>query len=353
MSKRINENDLEVKVLKFIRNNQLIEENDKLVLAVSGGPDSLCMLDLLYKFKQANSIKFEFVVAHVNHMIREEAQEDEDFIRKFCEERNIEFFSERFPVEEMAKQSKRGVEETGRKVRYEFFNKILIQMGFNKIAIAHNKNDVVETMIMNLLRGTGISGLKGIEVLHHQYIRPLLDCERTEIEDYCQKNNLNPRIDKTNFENIYTRNKIRNILIPYIQKEFNPNIIETMSRLSKVVQEEEEYMENQIVRIYTEVLVSENLTVEKTNKGQEYKLDKAEIILSLRKFNLQKKVIKSRIILYTITRLMGSSKGIERIHIEDIINLCEKNVGNKFLMPNKFLRVLVKNGQIYFMNNSK
>ena len=116
----------------------------------------------------------------------------------------------------------------------------------NKIAIAHNKNDKIETIIMNVIRGTGISGLKGIEAKRGKYIRPLIECERFEIENYCEQNKLNPRIDKTNFDNEYTRNKIRNVVIPYIKKEFNPNIIETIDRLSDVVNKEDLYIEEQM-----------------------------------------------------------------------------------------------------------
>ena len=185
---------------------------------------------------------------------------------------------------------------------------------------------------MNILRGTGIIGLKGIEVKRDKYIRPLIECEREEIEDYCKKQKLNPRIDKSNFDNIYTRNKIRNLVIPYIKKEFNYNIVNTLNRLSEIVTEEDEYIENRVKKTYESLLIKEN---------------KNEIILDLKKFNLQEKVIKSRVILYTITRLFGSSNGIERIHIQDIIQLCSNNIGNKYLTPNKNTKVFVKNHKIY------
>ena len=128
----------------------------------------------------------------------------------------------------------------------------------NKVAIAHNKNDKIETIIMHVLRGSGINGLIGIEPKRNIYIRPLIECERYEIESYCEEKNLNPRIDKTNFENIYTRNKIRNVAIPYIQKEFNPNIIQTIDRLSTLVSEEEEYMQHQVEGSYKNILIEEN-----------------------------------------------------------------------------------------------
>ena len=188
---------------------------------------------------------------------------------------------------------------------------------------------------MNLFRGSGVLGLKGIDIKNGKYIRPLLECERNEIEEYCLKNNLNPRIDKTNFDNKYTRNKIRNVVIPYIKKEFNPNIINTIDRLSILVSEEEEYINKQVIKVYNEILLREDL-------------DENIIILDLKKFNYQEKVIKSKLILYTITRIFGDSKGIEKVHIEDIIKLCGRNVGNKYLTPNKNTKILVNNGKIYF-----
>lgn len=326
------------KILEVIRKYNLIESGDKLVLGVSGGPDSMCMLDILNDIKNYKNLnlKFDIVVAHVNHMIREEADRDEQYVKEYCEKNNIEFYSRSIDVQKIGNNMKIGTEEAGRNVRYEFFDEILKLTNSNKIAIAHNKNDVAETMFMNLFRGTGISGLKGIEAKSGKYIRPLIEINRSEIEKYCTENELKPRIDKTNFENEYTRNKIRNLVIPYIQKEFNPNIIETMFRLSKLVQDEEDFMKKETEKIYTEIKVYEDLE------------SKKQIILDLKKFNSQAKVIKSKILLYTITRLMGNSKGIEKVHIEDILKLCDRNIGNKFLTPNKNLKILIKNGQINF-----
>ena len=325
------------KVLKTIEKYNLIENGDKLVLAVSGGPDSIAMLDVLNEIrydKKAN-MNFDIVVAHVNHMIRKEAEEDEKYVKDYCNKKNIEFYSKSIDVKKLANNNKIGTEEAGRKVRYEFFDEILNYAKANKIAIAHNKNDKVETMIMNAIRGSGISGLKGIEAKRGKYIRPLIECERFIIEEYCNQKKLNPRIDKTNFENEYTRNKIRNIVIPYVKKEFNPNIIETLSRLSELVSQEEEYIEKQVKKIYKNILLEEN---------------EKQVVLDLKKFNFEETVIKSRLVLYTITRLFNTSKGIEKIHIEDIIKLCGNNIGNKYLMPNKNIKVLVKNHKIYFLS---
>lgn len=325
------------KVIETIKKYNLIENGDKLVLGVSGGPDSIAMLNILNEIRMDKKIdlNFNIVVAHINHMIREEAADDEKFVKDFCKKKNIEFYSKSIDVQKLANTNKIGTEEAGRNVRYKFFNEVLKKTNSNKVAIAHNKNDKAETIIMNFMRGSGISGLKGIEEKREKYIRPLIECERIEIERYCDEQKLNPRIDKTNFENEYTRNKIRNVVIPYVKKEFNPNIVDTLNRLSELVREEEKYIDKQVKESYSDLMLEEN---------------KEQIILDLKKFNQQEKVIKSRLVLYTIMRLFNTSRGIEKIHVEDIIKLCNNNIGNKYLTPNKNIKVLVKNHRIYFLN---
>ncbi len=324
------------RVLKTIKKNRLIVNGDKIVLGVSGGPDSISMLNILRELKEEGTLQFNMVVAHINHMIREEAIEDEKYVEDYCKKNGIECYVKRINVIEYAQNNKIGTEEAGRKARYDFFDEIAQKTNANKIAIAHNKNDKIETIIMHILRGSGLSGLKGIEpIRNNRYIRPLIDCERQEIEDYCEKEKLNPRIDKTNFENNYTRNKIRNVVIPYIKEEFNPNIIETINRLSEVITAEENYMDKIVKEIYGKILIEK-----KEN----------EISLSLKEFNKQEEVIKNRLILYTTRQLMGSSQGIEKIHLKDIIKLCENNIGNKYLTPNKNLKILVKDKKIFFIS---
>lgn len=336
--------EFEKKVLKTIIEEKLIQENDKIVLAVSGGPDSICMLNILNKIKNCKInpspfATFAICVAHVNHNIRKEATEDELYVKEFCQKNKIDFYSKSIDVKLLANNKKIGLEEAGRIARYDFFDEVLDKTGFDKVAIAHNKNDKVETVIMNLLRGSSISGLKGIGPKRGKYIRPLINCERFEIEQYCDEENLNPRIDVTNFDNSYTRNKIRNIVIPYVKKEFNPNFIETVNRLSSLVTEEEVFIENLVKEKYKNILIEENI-----KNSQKY------ILLDLKKFNHEERVIKSRIILYTITKLFGNSKGIEKVHIDDILKLCSNNIGNKYLTPNKNIKILIKNHKIYFLS---
>lgn len=329
------------KVIDTIKKYKLIEKGDKIVLGVSGGPDSIAMLDILKDLMDI--MEFEIYVCHLNHMIRgQDAINDQKYVEQYCNKNQIEFFTKNVNIIEIANNQKIGTEECGRNARYQFFEEILTKTNSNKIATAHNKNDNAETVLMHLLRGSGISGLKGINpIRNNKFIKPLIECDRKEIEEYCRQKNLNPCIDKTNFENTYTRNKIRNIVIPYIKKEFNPNIIETLSRLSEVVSSEDEFLDRITQKEFENLVLLEN----------EHQID-----LKLKEFNLLDNVIKNRLILLTTKKLFRTVNGIEKINIDDIIKMCKKNIGNKFLMPNKNLKVMVKDKKISFYtigNNMK
>lgn len=385
------------KVLNTIKKYNLIQENDKIVIGVSGGPDSMCLLHILNGLKE--KLNFEIVVAHINHMIRKEAEEETQYVKNFCDKLGIKCYIKRIDIIDKSNKEKIGTEEAGRKARYDFFEEVLNIVNANKIATAHNENDNAETVLMNIFRGAGTSGLKGIEPIRdNKYIRPIIECERSEIEEYCRFNKLQPKIDKTNFENVYTRNKIRNVLIPEIKKEFNPNIIESLNKLSILSRQEnnfiQEYakniMENELIvekdlenlqqsrnekqnnKICREQMEKEKIAKDKLQKEQMQKnqIEKEEIqrkqlqkeqiskektqnnksiVLNLKKFNQLDDVIKNRIVLEAIQRVLGSTQGIEKIHVDDIVKLCSKNIGNKYLTPNKNIKVLVKDGNITFM----
>lgn len=325
---------MEKLVQDYIKKNNLITENDKVLVAVSGGPDSICLLNILYNLK--DTLKIELFVAHVNHLIRNEARSDAEFVEEFCKSKNIEFFYKEYNIQEKAKVEKIGVEEAGRNARYEFFEEIAHKYSINKIAIGHNKNDLVETLIMNILRGTGTQGLKSILNKNNIYIRPLLGIGREKIEEYCEKNNLKPRIDLTNFENNYTRNKIRNIVIPYLKKEFNPNIVEALTRLSQIATEEQDFINMEVEKYYNEIVINE---------------EKNSIKIKGKEFSKLHIAIKKRIILYIINKLFGNTKQIEKKHIEDIIKLIDNNIGNKYLTPNKNLKISIMKGIVVFNKN--
>jgi len=335
---------LEKLVLEYIKENNLINENDKILVAVSGGPDSMCLLNILYNLKDI--LKIELYAAHVNHLIRADAKADAEYVKKYCDEKKIKFFLKECDVKEVSKKEKIGVEEAGRNIRYSFFEEICYTHNINKIAIGHNKNDLAETIIMNILRGTGTKGLIGISAKScsslqgssgcqkpYICIRPLLNIDREKIEEYCSKFILNPRIDSTNFENEYTRNKIRNIVIPYIKKEFNPNIIDTLVRLSQITVEEQEYIDLEAHKYYEKIMISENAN---------------NISISGKEFSLLNKAIKKRLVFYITNKLFGTTKQIEKIHIEDIVKLIDNNIGNKYLTPNKNLKISMNKGIVLF-----
>ena len=327
---------LKTKVIQTIQKNHLIETGDKVIIGVSGGPDSICLLHILNEIKEILGITL--YVAHVNHKIRKNANLDEQYVQEFCKKINIPFFAKQIDVQKIAKQNKIGLEEAGRKARYDFFEEVFEKTKANKIATAHTANDNAETVIMHFIRGTGLNGLKGIEkTRQNKYIRPLIECTREEVEEYCEKNNLNPRIDETNEENIYTRNKIRNICIPYIKNEFNQNIVKTINRLAEIVTEEDEYLQNQTEKIYHELCEKENKTL---------------VVLNLKKFNQEHLVIKRRILLYTINKVLGNTNGIEKKNIEDVLRLCKRNIGNKYLYPNKNIKIAIQNKKIFFIREN-
>lgn len=322
------------KVRNTINKYNLIEYGDSIVVGVSGGPDSMTLLNILIKLKKELNLKI--YVAHINHGIRENAKIDEEYVKEFCEKNMIDFFVEHADVIAISQNEKKGLEETGRDVRYTFFNEVLKKTRSDKIAIAHNLNDKIETIIMNVIRGTGKNGLKGIEPKREVYIRPLIEITRAEIEDYCINENLNPRHDESNDDNTYTRNKIRNIIIPYLKNNFNPNIIESINRLSEIICEDEKYFEEETEDIFNQiVLKNESNLIEYNIKG----------------FNIQKKSIQKRLILLGITKVVGNAQGIEKVNIDDIVKLCNNNIGNKLLRPNKNVEIGIKNKRIYIKSS--
>ena len=353
MAKRLDK--LEQNFLDTIKENNLINKGDVIVVGVSGGPDSITLLTCLNKFKDYFEIKI--ICAHINHLIRKDSTEDEQYVENMCKNMGIKCYVKRTDVEKIAKEQKKGSEEVGRKIRYDFFDEVARKENANKIAIAHNMKDNAETMLLNIIRGSGLTGLEGIQAEEYgKYIRPLINCTREEIEEYCEKNNLQPRIDSTNKENIYRRNIIRNKLLPQLQ-ELNPNIVESLSNLSKIVKVQNMHIKNEVENIYnkiaTEELNTNNLQNKNDssmpkakNKVSNVTLGKIELhLLEFQKLDLG---LQQNLILYTINKLFGNTKNIEKVNIDDIIIICRRNVGNKYICPNKNLKILIKNKKIIF-----
>jgi tRNA(Ile)-lysidine synthase len=312
------------KITEMIDKYHMLEYGEGVVVGLSGGPDSTCLLHALFSLREKYNIKLYAV--HLNHMIRDgEAERDEEFSRNFAKALDIPFFSKRIDVNAYATENGLSSEEAGRFFRYELFENVLKETGASKIALAHNMNDQTETMIMRLLRGAGISGIVGIRPIRdNKFIRPILSCERYEIEEYCKNNKLMPVIDSTNSQSIYTRNRIRLEIIPYIKKYFNPNIDENFFRISNILREEEDYLNH-----------AAQLEFEKLNTSKGILRDE---------FTGLHTALQRRIIRLLIENLKGDLKGIESKHIEDAIDLIRDSATGKRIMLPQNLECVIEYG---------
>lgn len=247
------------KVKNTIIYNCLIEKGEHIVLGLSGGPDSVCLFHILFQLKEELGIHLHAV--HINHGLRPgAADEDQRYVEWLCHEYQVPCHSFSFDVKRIAKEAGISGEDAGRQVRYQAFFDVAEQIAAEtgsavKVAVAQNMNDQAETVLMRILRGTGTDGLSGIEYKRTEknkgiIIRPLLDVSRVEIEAYCRENHLEPQIDQTNLEPVYTRNKIRVELLPLLGDHFNPNIMIALNRLSKIAKEDKEYFRQRVEELF-------------------------------------------------------------------------------------------------------
>lgn len=213
---------IEQKTLKFIQENNLIQNKDNILVAFSGGADSVFLLSFLHKFSEL--LKIKIFAAHINHNLRgKEAVADQEFCTSFCKKRNINFYAESVDVKNFAASNKISVEEAARELRYNVLSKIAGEQDCNKIATAHNIGDNSETMLFNFLKGCGIAGLKGIPVQRNNIIRPILPVYKSEIISWLNDEKTDFVIDSSNLENDYKRNYIRNEIIPLVKENLNPS----------------------------------------------------------------------------------------------------------------------------------
>ncbi|HHX71057.1 MAG TPA: tRNA lysidine(34) synthetase TilS, partial [Gallicola sp.] len=290
------------KVENFIEKKNLISFGDKIIVGFSGGPDSVFLLYLLNSIRDKYNL--ELVAVHINHLIREnDAGKDEEFSREFANRLNIKFVSYKKDVVSFAKEKGLSVEDAGRRIRYNIFNREAKKLGTNtKIAVGHHKDDLVETIFLNFLRGSGSNGLVGIEEKNENIIRPILSIEKSEILNFLKANSVPYVEDYTNLENDYRRNKIRNELIPYIKENFNPNIINTLTNMSNIIKSEQEFIEE-----YTDSL---NI-IKKVNNN---------FYLNIEKLKKQSKAIQRNLVIKSYERLNGNRKDLSFENIEDILD---------------------------------
>ena len=299
----------------------------KIVVAVSGGADSLALADLLNQSKRRFNL--EICIAHYEHGLRGDTSiEDAKFVEKFAKSLNVKFFCENGDVKTFAAENKLSIETAARKLRYEFLSKVRREINFDAIALAHHANDQAETILMRLLRGATSAGLSAMKFSatseYGLLIRPLLRFKKSELEKYCASRGLTPRIDATNFTLNATRNKIRLELLPTLEK-FNPAIIETLCRLGEVSAEETDFINCEVEKVFPSV-VKDNSILQK----EFLKLHPA----------LQRAVIK---------KFIGEVKDFGFIHFEEIRKILTNNLVGAEL-PHK-LRANLKRGKLSVVKN--
>ena len=241
------------------KKESLVENGDRIVVGFSGGPDSVFLVEMLLKLRE--KIDFDIVLVHVNHLLRgEEAQRDEDFSINYGKSKGLEVFARKIDITSLGKEKGLSLEEAGREARYSFYKEVLEKSNSNKIALAHNKDDQIETFMFRLTRGTGLSGLEGIATKRDRYIRPISEIYKSEIVNYLDENNISYCIDSTNLENEFTRNSIRIDLIPFIEKRYNPKFKDKIFSLIEEIRDINIFIEKEIEQFsYNETINIESI----------------------------------------------------------------------------------------------
>ncbi|MDW7738589.1 MAG: tRNA lysidine(34) synthetase TilS [Bacillota bacterium] len=311
------------KVYNFIRQYRLLKKGDTIVAAVSGGPDSLCLLHMLHELKDRFDLRI--VVAHLNHYLRPEADSEADEVRRIsacwsmpCEVKTVD-------IRKLKKELGVSEEVAGRKARYDFFYETANKYNANLVALGHHMDDLAETTLMNIIRGTGIDGLSAIMPKRRTgnilVVRPLLCLTRREIEVYCQINMLTPLTDSSNLETEYTRNKLRLQLIPQLEKEYNPRFREALYGLAILARDDRRYLNTQALKAYKKIVCAG---------------PRESILLIKDLFNLAPS-IRGRVLRLCLQKI-GSSGQITRKHIRLLSGFAkEGNSGKQMTLPGSIL----------------
>lgn len=312
------------KVTDYIKSHKLIKNGDRIIIGVSGGADSVCLLHVLYRLYKDRDVSL-FVV-HVHHGMRDEAADrDEAFVKTLCNRIGVAYSAYHYDVITLARTEGLSEEEAGRKVRYQAFVDASKRNKCNKVAVAHNKNDNAETILFNLFRGSGINGLTGMDSILKMktdvgsitIIRPLLFAKREDIEIYLEDMNIEYKDDLTNFGDAYSRNKIRNRVLSYVKDQINSNVIDNIANAAGHLDESYEFINKYIEKRYDSLV--------REGKGFcEYR------ILDFQQEDL---VIQKGIIRKILGLLAGKLKDIEAKHVEDVLSLANKQVGKEIHLP--------------------
>lgn len=320
--KNVKNDKFERTVYEYVIEQELLVPGDACIVGVSGGADSICLLTVLAKLKE--QLGFSLYVAHVNHMIRgEEADADERYVEAYCESLQLPCEVFHIDVVRMAEESGLTIEEAGRNARYEAFDKTaeIYHLKQYKVAVAHNKNDVAETVLFHMARGTGIAGLKGIPVKRGRIIRPLLAMERTEIEAYLKNEKIAYCTDSTNLEDAYTRNKVRHTVLGELQK-INDKAVAHIGRLANTAAEYDRYVNRQL-----QAFLKDNASQHVFTDGSHgIEIDAAVL-------QKQDRLIENLAILELIGIVCGGRKDIGEAHVEEVKKLYKAISGSKIMLP--------------------
>ncbi len=311
----------------------MLECGDSVLIGVSGGPDSICLALIMMEIKEKFSLQLGLV--HINHCLRgKESDRDAEFVCDFAEKNNLPLFITSQDVGSIAKHNGLSIEEAARNVRYSFYKNVISENHFAKIALAHNCDDNAELVLMNFLRGSGLKGLSGIPPKRDNWIiRPLIEFSKQEILDYLKFKKQNYIIDSSNHDLKFLRNKIRLSLLPHLRKEYNPSITQSLNRLSRILKDEDEWMESRILRIFDNILI----------KKEERQIQlSGNMLLNLHKAELR------RIIRMAIKKIKGNLKRISLVHIDAAVLLILSSESGKSLdLPDR-IRILKQKDGIYF-----
>ncbi|MFA5498266.1 MAG: tRNA lysidine(34) synthetase TilS [Candidatus Cloacimonadia bacterium] len=303
----------------FIATNNLIDSGDVVIVGFSGGADSTALIHTLWRLR--TEFDFKIVAAHINYNLRgEESIQDREFVAKFCSQHSIVLFIKDTQIDDKA-----DLENVARNIRFEFFYSLAANYKNSKIALGHNKEDSVETMLQHFLRGSGITGLRGILPKNNNVIRPLLNFKREEIVDYLNENDIhNWREDSTNKESLFNRNRLRNNLIPWIENEFNPNIVHLLYENAIIYQETEEYLKT----------AARNLLRRATLQSEE-----KFIQLDLSKINVQNRILLYYLFREVVANLSDTESDFYHSHFKEITSLLSTSGTKMTKLSNNILAV--------------